>query len=366
MSVHLHKNGAYWVARWRDSLGRLRARSLGNRSAVSRRAAEHRCRQIEVEFALAPAAKDMGDAPSLGTWIDEYISLAADELGEKTMTVVRGTTAYLRQHFGDGVRIDRINAAACEDFAKWLGRLNVGTAQRPEHLSPVTVAGHVRRARTLFGRALKRGRIVANPWSVVVKASPAKRETWVDSRMIEPLLAACPDASWRSLMALCIHAGCRRGEGLALKWSSVRWHERRIVMPNMKTARSTGATTRTVRMEPELERVLLECREAINGELVAPVSANNIDRNVLAVYERAGIDCKSDPFRVWRRWRNDSWIAAGFPEAVVDQWLGHSRSVARSHYDGVPAEYYGEATPLKALAEAQSEIAALKARLTTG
>jgi len=346
--VQLHRNGSYWLARWYDSDGRPRGRSLGRRDTLTEREALRLCRRIEAEQIVTPEARD-ARRTTLKAWTDAHLD--ADR-PEQVQRMEAATVAYLLERFGERATLDSIGPAKARAWAAWLA---------DKGLSPPTVASHVRRARALWRAAIAEGRASVDPWrAVAVAVAPPEHEDWADGRMIGPLLDACPSPAWRALYALVIYTRCRLSEALALRWEAVRFGEARIVIPNRKTRRKTGRAFRTVRMEPELERVLIECREATDGPMVVDLDPAKVRRDARKVYERAGIDCPGEPFKVWRRWRNAEWERQGYPRAVVRQWIGNSERVAQAHYDTVPAEYYGDRTPLAALREAQERIRMLE------
>ena len=118
--------------------------------------------------------------------------------------------------------------------------------------------------------------------------------------------------------------------------------------------------TRTVRMEPELEEILLRGLESGLASPCAGIDRHNLHRQMAGTWrkvtkadgtvvrrrtrgiiERAGFDVWPDPFHAWRVVREDTWIDAGFREDYVLKWLDHSRVVGRRHYRGeLPDEAY--------------------------
>lgn len=370
--IRVEPNGDYLRAVWYDDKGRRQRKNIGKASELRKKDVRNLIDELAAKHTLNPKSRERGKCPTLKEWTDAYTERQAGKVSAGQLKNDAKTIAYLVEYgdFGEGIRLDRMTPAAADDWAHWLG------GDKGKSLSSITVAGHVRRARTMFRRAVKRGECPSNPFEgVTVAVEPVAHETWVDASMIDPLLSACPGAAWRALMALCIYTGCRRSEAIALEWSAIRWGETKLVVPNIKTRRSTGASTRTVRMEPELERVLLDCREVAEGTAVVPsyrrrvdgdagrgICLDNIDRDIHVIYKRAGIDCLGDPFKVWRRWRSDEWERLGFPRAVVRQWIGNSEAVAQKHYDGVAPQFYGDRSPLEALAAAEAKIRGLEER----
>jgi hypothetical protein len=106
-AVKLHKNGAYWVARWRDSDGSWKARGLGSIEKVSRRQAEWKLQDLVREHAITPGSRDKGQAPTLEQWAARFAGFRND-LKKGTALMYVNTFDYLRRYFKDATRLDRI------------------------------------------------------------------------------------------------------------------------------------------------------------------------------------------------------------------------------------------------------------------
>ncbi|MBL4701591.1 MAG: tyrosine-type recombinase/integrase [Phycisphaeraceae bacterium] len=81
------------------------------------------------------------------------------------------------------------------------------------------------------------------------------------NEQITALIDACPSSTWRSTVALCIYAGLRIGETFIVQWDDVAWGNGKLLVTSEK---QTGGKSRQrpVKMEQELEQVLLEGFEA--------------------------------------------------------------------------------------------------------
>lgn len=322
--VRCHKNGPYYVARWKTSDGQPRSRSLGR---VSRRQAEKRCWDIAAEFAIEPGRRDAAGAPTLGDWQEQYPK-ARDDLKASTASMHDRTFRYLIEFVGDGIRLDKFTHAQAEDFKLWLGRCSGRQAAK---LSPQTVASHIRNAKVIFSIAKRRRMIGANPFDDISGAAPKVDKQWakITRADLERILEACPDRYWRCLFALARLAGLRRGEAVGLQWSEIDWNTRR-----MRPSGKTGP--RTVPIEPRLMEILRESWEAAElGEtgVCGPLGVGRPDlhRPALAILESAGVGEYAKPFHTLRKNLENEWKQLA-PWPTVCSWLGHSAKVAMEHY----------------------------------
>ncbi len=356
------KSGDYWKVAYRDQLGRRRWKSLGNIATTSKAAAKRRALDWYSRIAATPGLRDVGPTVRLGQWVEDYLELRMPDVADSTLNLDRQTCDVLLEFFGSDIRCDRITAADADDWRRWMLKHNDGDTTVDRR--PATVASHTRRAKCMFERLRRRGSIVANPFADLPgSAVTTPKPITLTADDIPRMLAACPTPGWRGLVAVVAYAGLRLGEALSITWEDVKWGEGRLVVQNHKTASTTGAAHRVVKMEPDLERVLLDCREQAQEARIADVGRNNLHRDMLAIARRAGVADYPKPFHAWRAWRSTTWKAQ-YPEHVVDSWLGHSRTVARGHYNSVPDDYYGIVNPREAAMQAR--IRELEERLKCG
>lgn len=372
--VTLQENGEYWLARWRDEDGRTRSKSLGNRSKVTRRDALAACLDLERTFMATPGMKKGGRSPTLKQWTDKYVEIRADEVSDGTLELDRDTIAYLTKHFGADRKLRDITEANADDWRRWMGKqpskAKVDDAGTPIPLSPHTVASHVRRAKCLFERARKRKVIPTNPFADVSTAAPRIAKDWADISLddLDRILDQCPSAAWRNLFAVCRLAGLRLGEAKRLTWRDVDWDEHTIrVWPPKREGRAIETTkvrARVVPIEPRLNAILRESFESARADDECPCwTGGDLYRRAKPILERAGIAIYPKLFHTLRKCRESEWMTK-YPGQVVCEWMGHSPSVAATHYVRPTADVMRAVTGgTDPLAEAQAEIARLKAML---
>lgn len=335
LGVRLESNGAYWVATWANSAGKRQRKSLGAKAKLSRRDAMGQCRELAAKHLVQPGAKDKGRAPTLGAWLIRHGDLTRD-LAETTRALYATTSQYLRDFFGEGTRLDRINRAAAADFRLWLAKLK--TTQRPDEqgqptpISEATVRTHLARAKQIMERALREDVLASNPFSREVTQCPPVEHDWryVTAEELSKLLEAAPSPAWRRLLALCRLAGLRRSEALALTSDCLDLSRRVLTVKPRRGKRTTKERTRTVPIVPALWAELKGLDPAA-AEPVCPLSCNNIERALEAIIRRAGLEPWGKPLHTLRKNLVTDWVRQ-FPVMDVASWLGHDVRVAAEHY----------------------------------
>lgn len=374
MDVQLHRMGDYWLARWRDSANQRRTKCIGNRSKVSRPQAMRLCRELGARMIATPGMADQGKAPTLSVWLEHYEQLRADELVEGTQALHRVTGRYLTDYFGPGIRIDRITPAGADDWVAHLRKAN-GDDGAPK-FAAATVAGHVRNAKTIFRRAVKRRHLMHSPFAEVSAPAPKADGDWqyVTDAQAEAMLEKAPDAAWRCLIALCRWAGLRRGEALRLTWGDVDWKGRTLVVRTERGYETTKQKGRVVPIRPRLYSLLREVFDEAPEERLGPceLPTSNLHRVMMGgkdkkrgrvyigIAQKAGVPVYADPFHSLRKSCESEWFAT-HPPLDVAKWMGHSPAVAFANYHktlSVDAVTKGaaDATPRIGLAKIRQRI----------
>src|SRR4029077_7758246 len=124
----------------------------------------------------------------------------------------QATRRHLVEHFGCDHPLSKVTPGDADEWREQLSR---------KGLSPATIGREVKRARQFF-RAAERKRLLRdNPFSDV--AAPPQvntsREFFVTREATDKVIAACPDAEWRLIVALSRYGGLRcPSEHLSLRW----------------------------------------------------------------------------------------------------------------------------------------------------
>ncbi len=161
--------------------------------------------------------------------------------------------------FGDGKPVREITAGDADDYKMHL------IAQK---LAPMTVRKRLQFAKTVFHAMVKHKLIDANPFAdVTTQATMAPgRQHFITAEDTTKLLEACPDTTWRVIVALSRHGGLRcPSEVLSLRWQDVDWEAERIRVPSPKTEHHPGKESRAIPLFPELRPYLVSRQSSIDG-----------------------------------------------------------------------------------------------------
>ena len=335
--VILSSNGNYWQARYYDSAGKRRTKSLGSKKKLSKRQAKVKCDRLAAQLTLNPGIADIGRPIKLGELLIRYLDSRTD-LRKATLGLHRLTGGYLKEFFGAEIYINRITRAMGSNWraAMAIGKLSFGP--KGETMAEASVCIHVRNAKTIFNHAVRDALILLNSFDRLkgTAAEPDKDWKYVSLEELDKLLDACPNVGWKMLIALCRLAGLRRGEALRLLWSDINWEKHHFTVIAEKTSRR-----RVVPIGPKLYRLLLDVFDnAEEGqERICHISRHGLWRN-FQVYRRwAGLEKWKDAFKVLRRNCETDW-AQRYPQYAVSVWIGHDIQVSARHYLQVPAELY--------------------------
>ena len=181
--------------------------------------------------------------------------------------------------------------------------------------------------------------IDTNPFADLRAGSQVNVENsvYISRDTIERVLGACPDAHWRTVVALSRYAGLRcPSEHYLLRWGDINWERSRMVVHSPKTARHEGHSSRVVPISPELRPILLDLFERAQpgDERALPRmrgAGANLRTTMLKIIARAGEAPWPRLFQNLRASCASDWVER-FPNHVVAGWLGHSPMVAATHY----------------------------------
>lgn len=349
--VRLRKNGNYWQAAWIDEAGRRVVRSLGPMRIRDRRAGGYKpaLTKREAEQACANIAADIKrhsaqGGGTVGDLVARFLD-ARPGLADRVRLLYESTGRYLVEHFGPSAQVQKITSAQAHD---WHARLSKGElasahARAVGKPSDATVCCHVRNCKAMWNWLIDRREVGDNPFAALRGTAHATEVGRLDltEADILRLVDSSPTPQWRCLIGLCAFAGLRYNEARALTWDDIHWERNRLIACAQAKKVTTKHKRREVMLEPALARILLDAREAVDGQ-PADVGKADQHRTMVAIIQRAGLEPWSKPFHALRGWRDSTWKLK-YPEYVVDAWLGHSLEVSRRHYLAVPEDIYASA-----------------------
>jgi len=159
--------------------------------------------------------------------------------------------ADLTGFYGPDADLRAVTPAAAHDLRKhYLGR----------ELASATVARRLKMCRMMFGHAVARGIISADPFAGL-KGPPAgpnaDRQHYVSRGDARRVLAVCnPD--WQLIVAVSRSAGLRApSEVFSLRWADVNMPADRMVVRSPKTERHAGGASRVVPIFPTYGRTCI-------------------------------------------------------------------------------------------------------------
>jgi len=258
----------------------------------------------------------------LADFIDRYIAGRTD--------AKRGTLCNLKMFgdrltafFGKDRDMSTIKRSDADAWVIWLkGNYAPGTWGR-------TIKG----ARQLFSAAGRAEITNRNPFEGIKAGSYTDKDrqhfiTQEDTRIV---IAACPEAQWRLIVALSRFGGLRcPSEHLALTWPDVDWERDRFRVNSSKTGE------RWVPIFPELRPYLQEAfeqaPEGTTQVITIKTDGNqNLWTRFAKIIRRAGLTPWPKLFHNLRASR-ETELAATYPLHVVCTWLGNSTLIAKKHY----------------------------------
>lgn len=272
-------------------------------------------------------------------------------------------------------------AAHFEDFTAWLAR------ERPEieRLHDVSEAAAQAYAAFLAARKLAPGtfnqrvnllsmmwRVLGdafqldgkNPWTkdhiARKKLQPlaARKEALTPGQFKAVLAAAEADPDARDLLTLLGWTGLRLADGVLLKWASVDFETNVLTVAPMKTARRSGKQVCIPIFSDALEVLnrrsdgkVLDGRGYVFPELAESYERDNsaIPKRLRAFFERAGLSTSAKRegraravvaygAHSLRHFFATQAAAAGIPETIIRDIMGHGSTAMAAHYRHITPE----------------------------
>lgn len=279
---------------------------------------------------------------SLGGFLERFQK--NHKVKPSTATFYGHTRRNLTDYFGAARLICDITEADADGWRSWLSD--------HEKLAPATVGRRVIAARTIWKKAVRWKLTPTNPFSEVRGGSQQNDENkhFVSQEEIARVLDACPDAQWRSLVALARYGGLRNpSETLALRWQDINWDDETgsMLVNSKKTAHHEGKGTRLVPLFPQLRDELLTAFEEAEEGAVHVIeryreSTQNLGTQFARIVKAAGL--KPWP-RLWQNLRasRETELIREHGIAQACRWIGNSPAVAAKHYDMIMEQHPAKA-----------------------
>lgn len=273
-------------------------------------------------------------------WLAETLPASARKPTTQQLYAGLATNHIIGSELGR-LGLDQIRPGSIERFIRQL---------RGKGLADSTVRQVYTIGRAIGDSAVRDGLIAANPFATVARPAVRHREaTHLEPDELTRLLRAATETRYRPLFELMMHTGLRRGEALALTWSSVDL-PRRTLYVNGTLVRLEGIlqvqppktrhSRRHVPLSDAAVRVLEETRartalerQVAEGSWVdtgfvfttewgEPCEPRNALRALKAAAKAAGLTDVG--LHTLRHSAATAMLANGVPIVVVSRILGHS------------------------------------------
>jgi integrase len=226
-----------------------------------------------------------------------------------------------------GARLSELRRVDLQDFADRLAA---------EGLDASTVRNTLMPLRVIFRRAVARGDLPVNATTgLELPAVDGRRERIASPSEAEALLRALPDGD-RTLWAMAMYAGLRRGELLALRWEDVdlplgvihverSWDAKEgVVAPKSRAARRSVPIAAVLR-EHLVQHALRSGRRTglvFGTRETQPFTPSNVRKRANATWRRAGLEPIG--LHECRHTFASLMIAAGVNAKALSTYMGHS------------------------------------------
>jgi integrase len=263
--------------------------------------------------------------------LGEFLSRHVESLTDiKPLTRINHEQAVKRlvEFFGTDKPLSEISEGDADAWLRWL----------KGNWAPGSYGRVVDRAKQFFKAAVRSRLITANPFADLpaTTATDKSRREFISREVTAKVLAACPDAEWRLIVALSRYGGIRvPSELLPLEWVDVLWDQGRFRVHSPKTEHHEGKEERWVPIFPELRPYLEEAFEAApegSVHVFRRYRENvNLRTRLHNIIRRAGCTPWQKLF-VNLRSSRETELAAVYPLHVVCAWIGNSAAIAQKHY----------------------------------
>ena len=226
-------------------------------------------------------------------------------------------------------------------------------------LRDTTIHKRLTFARQFFKVMKRRDLVEVNPFEDLKHAAgdASERQRFISRADTSKLLDAAPDATWRTIIALCRYGGLRcPSEDLSLRWDGVDWEKQRFRVDSPKTEHHAGRGSRIVPLFPELTPYIEEAWDCaqegaefvIGGNYRKAAQGKNgwVNCNLRTQFQRIITRAGLQPWpRLFHNLRAscETELVAKFPKHIASAWIGNTVPVARRHYLQVTEEAIQEA-----------------------
>jgi integrase len=295
-------------------------------------------------------------ATSLGEFMAAYMQTRTD-IKPGTAVIWRQGKASLLEFFGKDTPVADISPGDADEYKIFLTTKKVKGGSRK--ISLQTADRHLRFAKLIFRAATRKQLIAESPFEgVSIKFADTEHDHFVTHEDTHKLIDACPNYTWRIIVALSRFAGLRcPSEVLSLRLEDIDWEHDKITVQSPKTEHHPGKATRVIPIFTALRPYLLEaCEQAPEGATYVVSDKMrqradgpngwvncNLRTQMQKIVKRAGLTPWARLFHNLRA-SCQTELEDEYASHAVCTWMGNSPKVARKHYLKVTDEHFQRAT----------------------
>lgn len=259
-----------------------------------------------------------------------------------TKVTYEQTRLSLLNFFEPDRDIRSITPLDADRWREWM-KSDDGRRRGKGKLAAATISKRIKTARQIFRQAVRWKLITENPFAEMKAGQQRNRERmrFIPAEDIEIVLNACPDTTWKTIVALARYGGLRCSSEIErLRWKEdIDWERGRMIVRSPKTEAADSEGVRTVPLYPELRAYLHEHKEAspigavhvVDPERLRGTRRKNLGTQLRRIIKSAGLKPWPRLFQNLRASRQTE-LCQRFPAHVVAEWQGNSEAVAREHY----------------------------------
>ena len=260
------------------------------------------------------------------TYLSDHAELHKRDGGRRDREII----ARLNQTFG-ALILHEITTHRIEQWkrgrlgGRWISK---GQRGRPSPIKPATVNRELDVLKSIFSKAAEWGKLLESPARRVKRLRVENRRTRALSADEEQRLVAACRGKFRTLVALALLTGARRGELLTLRWEHVSDQE--LVFLETKSGRS-----RRLPMTPRIAALLATLPRVHPWVFTNPRTAGpytTVGKSFARALKRAGITTGDVSFHTLRHTALSRMIAAGHSDHTVMAISGHSTTRMLERY----------------------------------
>ena len=290
------------------------------------------------------AATGMIPPAAAGT-LGELVAAYTDSLSVSASTLVKvgNATRGLLAYFDADRPLNSITAGDAKQFAAWLaksGHTNEGV------LASSTVSRRCGRIREMFGFAVAKQWLAANPFAGIrrTKEADRSRDHFVDRETINRILEASSCLEFRAVVALARFGGLRTpSEILSLTWDAVDFDGDWLLVDDVKR-KDVRRVPLFAEMQPHLDALWQDAPEG-EGRLLPElhgITGAALRNRLAKICKRLGIKLWPKPWQNMRATR-ETELLDEFAPHIVHQWIGHTGQVSADHYAQITKEHHARA-----------------------